>query len=308
MKCSKCGYETIDGNFCTKCGNKLILDNNINDDELIDAYIGKKYKKKGFSIFAFLFSYIYLFYRKMWLLGISFLITKYLFYLFFIKHVVLINIIFSTLLGIFFKKIYLNYATSKVKKIKKQFSNCSREQLINICIQQGGHCSIPAFACVLLYYSPFIILAVIFMSAAGVYDIRLPNKKITLDDLKLTVPESLSKKKISHDNYISYTSNDNSNDCEFSVSVLDKYNGDINTYLKNKYNYSEDKIYIEKVNGISWSVIKEEVDDKIFYNRYTIHNGKVFNISYKINNINNNISCDSRQTELMNTVRFKKND
>ena len=43
------------------------------DMELIDAYIGKNatgIKNKSFSWCTFLFSYIYLFYRKMWLYGV----------------------------------------------------------------------------------------------------------------------------------------------------------------------------------------------------------------------------------------------
>ena len=88
--CPNCGSNLKDGDkFCRKCGTKVELRNNdlktliknisISDDDLINAYIGKnadKLKNGTFSANTFFLGSLYVLYRKMWLLGIGWLVVN----------------------------------------------------------------------------------------------------------------------------------------------------------------------------------------------------------------------------------------
>lgn len=175
MYCKKCGSNLQnDAELCQNCGEKVIYedyeqnDNNyINDEELIDAYIGKnanKIKNKRFSFSTFFFGVVYFFYRKMELGLVWFalnIITNYKFgdlanelsgsclaIIFLIP-----NIVFAFM----FKNLYMNQVKKDVDLIKKTNAGKTRDELIKLCKKKGGT-SNWAIVYGIIVYTVYIVL------------------------------------------------------------------------------------------------------------------------------------------------------
>lgn len=148
-KCRRCGSIIQDGdNFCRSCGINLInqkvlceiTNEKINDDELIDAYMGKNASnlKKGFSLWAFLGGVVYILYRKMWLLGITWILVNYIFLLYLPTASLYLFLIFNLFIASNFKKYYFNYVKEQVEKIKVYNNYLDNNDLKNLCTKSGG--------------------------------------------------------------------------------------------------------------------------------------------------------------------------
>lgn len=140
----------------------------INDDELIDAYIGKKADKirqGGFSVATFNFGilgagWVYALYRKMWLFGFCWLGLNSLISLIPIKGIGILNFIIMVLVSIKFKELYLAYVKKEVQVIKKNNPGKTKEQLLDICKHRGGvypSIAILVFAIYLLIFTVLVI-------------------------------------------------------------------------------------------------------------------------------------------------------
>ncbi len=169
--CPNCGTSLQGGeSFCGICGTKLSVGkNNIvqnqggyqnyeninNDDAFIDAYIGKNIniiKNNSFSTNVFFFGSIYIFYRKMWLLGFLWLVISIIIGLF-IPFSSIIQLAINIVIALQFKKIYLNHVREKVKKIKSENPGKSKEELLMICSKKGGTTIVPV-----VIFSIFLVL------------------------------------------------------------------------------------------------------------------------------------------------------
>lgn len=129
--------------FNSKQTSQLLNNNVIDDETLIDAYIGNnsdKLRTGTFSWCTFFLGIFYLVYRRMWLFAlivyiISIMIDN------FVKSE-LLNIIIGIVVAIveaaIFKNIYVSKVRKKVEKIKKENQDKSPEQLVNICSLRGG--------------------------------------------------------------------------------------------------------------------------------------------------------------------------
>ena len=116
-----------------------IVNNNLNDEELLKAFIGKNYDKittKTFNFAGFFFNSLYMFYRKMFLYGIILAIINILI-LNIIKNNIII-ILLDVVIGLFVNKIYLYNANKKIAKIKFENQLKTTEELKNICSSKGG--------------------------------------------------------------------------------------------------------------------------------------------------------------------------
>lgn len=145
--CLKCGSSVkVNENFCGKCGtalynNQTIQNNNINDDELIDAYIGPnatKLKNGTFSANTFFFGIFYILYRKMWIMGILLFVVNQIVEFCLPSFSFVISLTLNIIISIEFKKIYLKHVIDEVNKIKQENPNISQEQLLQICKKKGG--------------------------------------------------------------------------------------------------------------------------------------------------------------------------
>ena len=109
--------------FCHRNnGLKTFIKNiSISDDDLINAYIGKnadKLKNGTFSANTFFFGSLYVLYRKMWLLGIGWLVVNLIVGAFLEPVSNVISIALSVVLGLKFKNLYLEHVIEEVNKIK----------------------------------------------------------------------------------------------------------------------------------------------------------------------------------------------
>ena len=78
------------------------------------------------------------FYRKMWLLGIGWLVVNAIVGAFLKPVSSAISIALSVVLGLKFKNLYLNHVIEEVNKIKIENNNATREKLMMICTNKGG--------------------------------------------------------------------------------------------------------------------------------------------------------------------------
>ena len=145
--CLKCGSSVkVNENFCGKCGtalynNQTIQNNIINDDELIDAYIGPnatKLKNGTFSANTFFFGIFYILYRKMWIMGILLFVVNQIVEFCLPSFSFVISLTLNIIISIEFKKIYLKHVIDEVNKIKQENPNISQDQLLQICKKKGG--------------------------------------------------------------------------------------------------------------------------------------------------------------------------
>ena len=114
----------------------------VNDRELLQAYIGNNYEKitsKSFNFAGFFLSFLYLYYRKMFLYGL----------LLFLINIVVLNFVdtsiyflaslgLNILVGFMVNKLYVNFALKKINKIRNNNPNKSAEELKAICASKGG--------------------------------------------------------------------------------------------------------------------------------------------------------------------------
>lgn len=111
----------------------------VDDDELLKAFIGNNYEKittRPFNFAGFFFTTFYMFYRKMF--GYALLV--------FLLNLIVLNVInnfivilaFNVAVGFLVNKIYLSYAKKKIAIIKASNSQKSTEELKSICSTKGG--------------------------------------------------------------------------------------------------------------------------------------------------------------------------
>ncbi len=113
--------------------------NQIDDNELLKAFIGSNYEKittKSFNIAGFFFTTFYMFYRKMFGYAILIFLLNFI-VLNVIKNYIVI-LVFNVIVGFIVNKIYLFYSKKKVAIIKSSNSQKSLQELKAICSNKGG--------------------------------------------------------------------------------------------------------------------------------------------------------------------------
>jgi len=261
MYCQKCGMSNSENSsFCANCGNPLTsvqqnfasnpqnvsqmnLNQNNNED-LIDAYIGKnadKLKSKKFSLPTLFLGVLYVFYRKMWGLGLLWMLIS-------IVSVIIPfgPFILPIVVAIIFNKTYLKNVTKKVEKIISENPGKTREELKLICSKKGGTSMIPVvlFSLIVLAIVGFYVWIVLYsISANGGFD-KTSDAKAEASVIILKVNGYCFDAKMD------YLINGEYNPCADGVStsevativdlgkttVLDiEYNNDNVEYLKIKY-------------------------------------------------------------------------
>lgn len=157
MNCPYCGEVVSNQAFCPKCGNRLIdhkitTDYQISDNSELLMYIdknAKKIMKRTFSIPTFFLGMYYFLYRKMYLLGLLFLLITIGYsvgsyfiqdnlsiYLFigYTTIMFILNIVFS----LTFNHLYVNHANRKISSIKKRNPKLTKFELEERIKYSGG--------------------------------------------------------------------------------------------------------------------------------------------------------------------------
>ena len=155
------------------------LDLNNVDDVLVNAYIKKnvdKIKTSGFSIWAFLFGWIYVWYRKMHKLlliwfGMNIVVSALVGLL--VQPTIaaagsfLVSLAFNIFVAIKFKDLYLKNVNNKVAIIKSKNANLSQEQLMAICSKKGGTTVLPIIVLVILSVGLPVLAFLLYSSIWG---------------------------------------------------------------------------------------------------------------------------------------------
>ena len=160
------------------------------DDEVyLEEYMGKNYEKistKLLNFGAFFFSYLYLFYRKMYLLGIIVLAIQTALILYVNQYVALVvNVILLFTTNI----IYTGHAKRKIKKIKNSSGSKLKENLVNVCADKGGISKKAVFLGLVLTIGIFVFISFQFrekepyMQVADFIDNKVEDIKYEIDNL-----------------------------------------------------------------------------------------------------------------------------
>ena len=152
----------------------------MDNDKLLKTFIGKNYPKilyNKVSIPGFFFGSYYFLYRKMYLMGfILFLLDKLLilslFYINFI-FVIIIKLILSIFILIYFNKIYLSFSKKSISKIQKKYKEIPEEDILEICKSSGG--TSKALVIALIAVEVVIINIIISVLILGVLQDRVNN-------------------------------------------------------------------------------------------------------------------------------------
>jgi len=148
----------------------------VNDEELVNAYIGKNADKlkKGFSWNTLIFGVLYVLYRKMWLLGLCWILINvgiktmpvlldinlpsitqlfknFDWYEWWQIALVLLPYIINIIMAFLFKKTYSKIVTKKVERIKLENNEKTPDELIQICNKKGGTTKLPVIILILIY-------------------------------------------------------------------------------------------------------------------------------------------------------------
>lgn len=112
-------------------------DENKKNDEVLRLYIGENYDNitgKKFNTSGFLFSFVYLFYRKLFLFGILVFLANLL--LVAIVRNIYFTILFNLIVGLFFNRVYLSYVKTKIKEIEDKSHDT--QDIHDGCLKTGG--------------------------------------------------------------------------------------------------------------------------------------------------------------------------
>ena len=130
----------------TSIANKTLGDmaGNIKEEELSDdekfliEFIGpnaEKFSYKIISLPGFIFTSLYMLYRKMYLLGFITLLIQLALIIFVNPY---ISLIINILTLIFFNSLYLSHAKRKIEKIKLLSGSKDSGYMANLCADKGG--------------------------------------------------------------------------------------------------------------------------------------------------------------------------
>lgn len=277
------------------------------DEKYIKAYIGKNHDKIMNSTFSwptFLVSMIYFLYRKLWLYAliyyiISFLITLIFDSIFNMPTITsLISIIFSFIVAMKFKDLYLYKINRDINKIKMSTNN--EEKILEKIKKKGGVSNIALIISIVIYS------VILIISYKEEYE-RISNILNNTNDLKeekttridYNVPDGFVNNYESN-TYSSYRYTDEENDCNFIIQTMNNNYDNEEMYLKNVYQASNiDSIII---NNYTWYYFNEENS----YIYALIYEDKLYALNYYINK--DSEVCSNYLNELSNSLKVIVNN
>ena len=297
---------TNDGgqNITTESSSKIV------DEDLLDSYIGKNVsglKNKGFSFNVLFFGIIYIFYRKMWLLGITLL------------TIVIISILFLPLLSVYiivatkiyccikFKELYLKEVEEQVDKIKEQNPNKTKDELMQICKKKGGTTIIPVVLLIILYIAFFIL---VILYTLGKLKDNFEEKPSAFEKLSVEIPSNFKiNDKLSNDDYKLYTLSENDSYCTISFRTIESYiyDNDAKSFLERNMYYTNDDTYSGvspiTINNNNWYYGYVVNDYSLDYYYSIINDEKIYEVEFNIVN-DSSSSCSTAYNKIINSMRF----
>lgn len=304
--------------------NTQYSNNEINDDELIKNYIGKNAEKlmdNKFSWCSFLFSTMYFLYRKMWFLGLCWLVGSSILTSFLPTYGATLVFVGNIVMAVQFKKLYINHVKEQINKIKSENLGKSREELNSICRNKGGTTIWPVIVSAVIY---LIVIVFAMIALFAIFSFSFSNYFENLTDdttnevdtsseyvLKFDIPGGFEPSEYNTDTYLSYSYDSSTDYCTYSISVSQNYNGlyeDAADYLnKNIYSSLDDvvsDIQDIAINNKTWSYVS--ITSDVFGEEYEcaiINNGYIYDIDYNIYQDDTSF-CTNSYNDLINSLSF----
>ena len=308
-------YQSTNNNATLDKDNPVPQMNNteIDDNELLEAFIVKNHKRFGipFNFFAFLFGNLYFFYRKLFILGILvFLIEFVLLNFVTIKAA---SLLFRFILGIAFNFIYLGIAKHKISKIKYIKSQESKEDLKKICASKGGTSGLLLLLGIVLEIVAGVI-AVLFLGFSAFFSgvssvienaddgsVIIYDSSVNIkDEFSIKVPSRFEDS--SDESSYKYTYFGDKglfNKCEFMFSAVNNYKDP--KVLIEKWAGSFEKEYngeTIKTNNLEWYTVDRDLLGKVYYYA-TKKNNKVYLLEYTVQEDADD-NCDYYRSLILN--------
>lgn len=334
MYCNKCGKKIKDdANFCNNCGSPVTnkIDDksdynenssSVNDEDLIKAYVGNNYnaiKNTKFSIPTFFLGTYYFLYRKMWLyvilaiiISIASTIIAIVTDLWYISFATSLYMIF---MSIKFSEVYLHTVRKRVENIKMNNQDKTGKELLDICKSKGG-VSVLAVVITTIFILPIVLFVTFFIIFYGMFegigeDFFNDNNSIeNKSELKYDLPDIYKKNDNSYnsDTYQSYHYTDANNSCSISITNYATYsNKSTEEHLKDNVvssmNEDVSEIKNSTINNYKWSFVEINSKVKKEYKYASVYNGKLYIVSYVINNDNNKL-CSNGYNTFISSLKF----
>lgn len=295
-------------------GNNMQQNSYIDNDDLIDSYIGanaKKIKKGGTSWSCLFIGILYVLYRKMWLLGFIWWVISIISNIFLPSVASYISLFLDVAISMEFKKWYLKHAEEQVDKIKTENPGKSKEELMKICKKKGGVTLIPD-----IIYIIYVILLIIVGMGVLVedeenqtdYSNTSSNEAIAMENLDITIPDIfVLNNNLSTDYYKSYSTTNA--DCSLTVSTdqADYYDNDVKKYLEADIYYSPDNTYSgiseKNLNGNNWYHATVTTSYGKYYYYSALYNETIYEIKFSI--YDDNQICSKAHDTVINSLNFK---
>ena len=303
---------------------------NKKDGEL-KIFIGNNYDKfisQSFNIWGFLFSSIYIFYRKMYLYGIITLLIQ--FGLLFLFHNIFLVLIINLLIGAFINKIYLSYAMKKATKIKENSKDIHKDEIHKVIEKKGGTSFISVLIVCILISIIFFILIYVFKFnnnflkvnnkedvinvsdyVPGSYAGKLyyASDVVINDEFEIPIPEVFRDISFKEHIMFEYQKGDAIfNSCKISMGVVKDYTSseDLITQMSNYHR--DDKgteASIETFNDINWYSFAYENSISKNYYYATVKNERVYLLNYNIQYEADVENCEIYRNDIISKIKMK---
>ena len=272
----------------------------MSEEKYIEAYVGKNYDKilnSNFSWPTFLFSIIYLLYRKLWLFSLLYFVISFLIALIF-DYILelytlssLLSIILSFIVALKFKDLYLYKINKDITKIKE--STNDEDKILSLCKKKGGVSIIVLGIAIVVYLIVFIFT--FREEYDDVFNQLNNNTEEIIINLDYTVPSGF-KNNYSSDTYSSYEYIDEYNNCSF---IIQKMHNTYDNEMDFLYSvYQEGNINNITINNNIWYFF----NDKNTYVYALINDDILYTLNYYINAEDG--VCTNYLNELTNSLKL----
>lgn len=297
------------------------------DEDYQKGYIGPNYemiKNNKFSLPAFAFGSLYLFYRKLWLYAIILILIN-IFSLGYLDSntVYIVNLTISICLGIKFNSFYLNYTQKKVDEIKISNPDKTSTELLDVCKKKGGTLQVSTLIGITLAIF-FATIIIILIAMSYEYYESNPTTKPTfeengatneynkLENMTYKQPMNTRASEYNNNSYHYYNTLPSANtDCSFTLST-NKYTNLYKTpdeYInKNVFKDSTSKELINTtttINNIAWRYLSIESDSRTENYYVTNFNNSLYIIEIRAYGDSKVSTCKNAENDLLNSISFE---
>ncbi len=365
--CPNCGKKLNQGEtVCTNCGvnileEKEIIENTVEQNEdirpkrfvskkhygpnlfkhdedflLLNEYIGKNVAKmkNGFSWCSFFFGPFYMFYRKMWVLGVITLILYALPGMLIPNATIalVVELMISLVLGVKFKDIYLDKALKEIDIIKANNPDKSDEDLIPDVAYKGGVSQIALMVVIGIIIVAVIVNGALVLSGlktagGSIYEFakdRLNKSKDSLNQIKDNIRDNTETNAVG-DLYIVFpkgytattevyeenaTFTNNVLSCNVITKYVDSvdYNYSPTDYLNNKINNSFLEYKNIKIKNYDWIMVKSPDSSPRFVTYVATYEGKIYDVTFETNSENPELCFVSSDAAALTFLFKQKRD